>query len=153
MPTLTQEFVLRATLARDDVGAGPYGERTVFTLSDGEIIGERLNGRLVGAGADWVLRGADGFGHVDARYTIRTSDGALIYVQHAGVVERTPEIRAVVGGADRDTGFGDQYWFTCARLETGHDRYAWVNRTIFISQGRLLRGPVVEHRVYRLDND
>ncbi len=153
MPQLVQEFVLHAALARDDVGVGPYGERAIFNLSDGKITGRRLNGRLVGAGADWLLRSADGFGRVDARYTVRSADGALIYVQHSGVVERTPEIRAVAGGADMDTEFGDQYWFTSVRMETGDERYAWVNRTLFISEGRLVRGPAVEHRVYRLDND
>ena len=153
MPILDYEVLLRATLDRDDVGSGPYGERTIFTLTSGEFVGERLNGRLSGAGADWIVRSPDGFGQVDARYTVRTPDGASIYVRHAGVVERTPEIRATAAGGDRDTEFGDQYWFTSVRMETGDDRYSWVNRTIFVSEGRLLRGPIVEHRIYRLDND
>jgi hypothetical protein len=39
------------------------------------------------------------------------------------------------------------------RLETGDQRYKWVNQTQFLGQGRLVPGPTVEYRVYRVEND
>ena len=63
------------------------------------------------------------------------------------------ELTAVLGGGDTPTGYGDQYFFTQPRLETGDERYAWVNRTMFLGEGRLLPGPRVEYRVHhRVEN-
>jgi Protein of unknown function (DUF3237) len=50
-------------------------------------------------------------------------------------------------------GYGDQYFFTNPRLETGDERYKWVNQAQFPGQGRLVPGPTVEYRVYRVEND
>ena len=47
------------------------------------------------------------------------------------------------------TDFGDQYFFTNPRMETGDPRYAWVNTTFFIGEGRILPGLGVEYRVWR----
>jgi Protein of unknown function (DUF3237) len=38
-------------------GAGPYGTRMVIPLAGGTVSGERINGTLTGAGADWALGG------------------------------------------------------------------------------------------------
>jgi hypothetical protein len=62
------------------------------------------------------------------------------------------ELTAVLGGGDTPTGYGDQYFFTQPRLETGDERYAWVNRTMFLGEGRLLPGPRAEYRVHRVEN-
>ena len=37
--------------------------------------------------------------------------------------------------------------------ETGDERYTWVNESQFLGQGRLVPGPTVEYRVYRVEND
>jgi hypothetical protein len=47
------------------------------------------------------------------------------------------------------TAYGDQYFFTNPRLETGDARYAWVNTTFFIGEGHVLPGLGVEYRVWR----
>ena len=48
-----------------------------------------------------------------------------------------------------ETGFGDQYWCTHLQIESGADQYAWVNRTLFVGQGRAVTDGV-EYEVYRL---
>jgi hypothetical protein len=150
VPTLLHEFDVHAEITPDDVGRGPLGHRRIATITGGRVRGERLNGTLTGAGADWILRGPDGFGRVDVRFTVQTEDGAFIYVQYLGLLELTPAVVAVMGGGGTPTGYGDQYFITNPRLETGDDRYAWVNRTAFLAEGRLLPGPAVEYRVYRV---
>ena len=48
-----------------------------------------------------------------------------------------------------DTAFGDQYWYTHLRIESGAERYQWVNRTLFVGEGR--KTPeAVEYEIYRL---
>lgn len=152
MPKLVQELEYYAELVLDDVGTGPFGARLIYNVTGGEIAGDRLKGSFVGAGADWLLVGPDGYGRLDVRATIKTHDGAFIYMQYYGLIEATPEIQQVLGGADLSVGFGDQYFFTNPRMETGDERYAWMNRTMFIGEGRLVAGPKVEYRVYRVEN-
>ena len=49
------------------------------------------------------------------------------------------------GGTD----FDDQYFYTNPRFETGDPRYAWVNTTFFVGEGRAVPGLGVEYRVWR----
>jgi len=156
MPELIKEFDYYADLdAPHAVGPGPFGQRILAYVTGGECSGDRLKGTLVaGSGADWLLAGPDGFGRLDVRVTIKTVDGALIYLQYVGgLLEMTPAIMAAVSGStDTLTNFGEQYFFTSPRLETGDDRYAWVNQTMFVGEGRIVPGPRVEFRVYRVAN-
>jgi len=131
------EFDLHAEVTPDDVGVGPFGHRRIANITSGYVSGDRLNGTITGAGADWMLRGTDGFGRIDARLTVRTDDSAMIYVQYFGILELTPGIVAVMRGGETPTDYEDQYFITCPRLETGAERYAWVNKTAFIAEGRV----------------
>ena len=83
------------------------------------------------------------------RLTIHTNDGAHIYVQYVGVIEYTAAARAANAG-ERSSDYDEHYFRTTPRLETGDERYAWVNRTLFVGEGRLHPGPVVEYRVSRV---
>jgi hypothetical protein len=147
---LIEECVLHAELPGPnlDVGAGPYGVRMVATVTGGWVKGDRINGTIVGAGADWLLIGPDGWGRLDVRAQIQTDDGAVIYAQYGGLLELNEAVMGAMaaGGA---TGFDDQYFRTTPRLETGDERYAWVNTTLFVGEGRLHESGV-EYRVHRL---
>ena len=152
MPTLTPELLFRAYFHIDDVGPGPFGIRQVAPIDRGEFSGDRLNGTTVGAGADWLLIGDDGYGRLDVRGTFKTNDGAHIYVQYHGFLQVTDPIMRILGGASESTEFGDNYFFINPRMETGDERYAWVNQTLFVGQGRALAGPAVEYQIYRVDS-
>ena len=150
MPHLVPEFHYHADVEPHPVGPGPYGHRIEGTVTGGEISGERLKGRIVGGGADWMLVGPDGFGRIDVRTTMQTVDGAYVYLQYTGLLELTPAVLALMGGEGPATGFGDQYFVTALRLEAGDERYAWVNQAVFVAEGRLVPGKRVEYRVYRV---
>jgi hypothetical protein len=153
MPELIKELEYHADVSGvDEVGGGPFGQRVIANVSGGQFVGDRLKGSIVGTCGDWLLIGQDGFGRLDVRATFKTVDGALIYVQYNGVLELTPGIMDILGGGDVPTNYGDQYFFTNPRLETGDERYSWVNQTVFIGEGRLLPGPAVDYRVYRVAN-
>jgi hypothetical protein len=147
---LQHEFTYNAVLAEKVVvGDGPYGRRHIREVTGGEVSGERINGKVGTGGSDWVLVGPDGWGRLDVRMTILTDDGAAIYVQYFGVVEYNEAAHAANAG-ERSSDYGDHYFRTAPRLETGDERYAWVNRTLFVAEGRLHPGPVVEYRVSRV---
>ena len=133
MPELIKEFEFQADLGTADVvGPGPFGQRLIANVTGGQFSGDRLEGTIVGAGADWLIISQDGFDRDDVRMTFRTVDGALIYVQYFGLVERTPGIVDVLGGGNTPTDFGEQYFFPDPPLETGDESYARVNPTLFL---------------------
>jgi hypothetical protein len=151
MPELVKEFDVRVQVGGSAaVGTGPFGNRLVVTVPGGEVVGDRIKGTFTGAAADWLLVGEDGFGRLDVRATLQTVDDALIYFQYFGLLEMTRTVMDTLGGADGGSDYGDQYFFTNPRLETGDERYAWVNRTMFVGRGRVVGGPYVEYEVYRL---
>jgi hypothetical protein len=147
---LAHEFTFNARLAPAvAVGEGPFGNRRVREVTGGEVSGERISGRVGSGGADWVLVGPDGWGRLDVRLQILTDDGAAIYVQYFGVVEYNEAALAANAG-ERASEYGEHYFRTAPRLECGDERYEWVNRTLFLGEGRIHPGPVVEYRVHRV---
>ncbi len=145
---LVHEFTFSATLKPPlPIGPGPIGTRMYYEVAGGEVTGERLRGTVLGGG-EWALIGPDGFLRVDVRAQVRTYDGAYLYVQYSGLLEMSEAVQtAIASGADTD--YGDQYFFTNPRFETGDDRYAWLNTTFFVGEGRVIPGPGVEYRVWR----
>jgi hypothetical protein len=73
-----------------------------------------------------------------------------VYVQYNGVLELNAVVQEVMAGTRAGTDFADQYFRTTPRFETGDPRYAWLNQSVFVSEGRVLEGPGVEYRVYRV---
>ncbi len=145
---LVQECSFSAILARPvPVGSGPIGMRVYYEIASGEVSGERLRGRLVGGG-EWALIGPDGFLRVDVRAQVETHDGAFLYVQYVGLLSMNEAVQnAITNGTA--TAYGDQYFYTNPRFETGNPRYAWLNTTFFVGEGRMVDGPGVEYRVWR----
>jgi hypothetical protein len=143
-----EEFSFRAQLKPPlPVGQGPIGTRVYYEIIGGSASGERLNGRVL-AGGEWALIGPDGFLRVDVRMQIETDDGAHIYVRYDGLLGINETVQGALESGGQ-TAFEDQYFYTSPRLETGDERYAWVNTTYFVGEGRLLSDPGVEYRVWR----
>jgi hypothetical protein len=133
-----------------EVGAGPHGTRVFFEVIDGEVTGERISGRLLTGGGDWLLVGPDGVGRLDVRAQIETHDNAVLYLTYEGVLEMNERVQTALAEGT-ETAYEDQYFRTTPRLETGDERYAWVNQTVFVGQGRIYPGSGVQYRVYRVN--
>jgi len=129
------------------VGAGPIGTRMYYEITGGEVTGDRLHGKILGGG-EWALVGPDGFLRVDVRLQIETHDGAFIYVQYTGLLEVNEKVQAALANGTA-TEFGDQYFYTNPRMETGDERYAWVNTTFFVGEGRIMPDLSVGYRIWR----
>lgn len=147
---LVREFTYNANLGPAvAVGEGPFGTRMVLPVVDGRARGDRISGTLVGGGGDWALIGSDGWGRLDVRGQIQTDDGAAIYLSYTGLLQLTEKVMTAVATGSEGTEFDDQYFRTAPRLETGDERYAWVNQMLFVARGRMIPGGV-EYEVFRL---
>jgi hypothetical protein len=145
---LVHEFTLQVSRGEAlPVGAGPFGRRFVAAVAGGSVEGDRINGEIVGPGADWAVLGGDGFFQIDVRAQIRTNDGAVLLLTYTGSLEVNERVTAALAGGE--TRFDDHYYRIHARMESGDDRYRWVNRTLFVGTGRITPGGVV-YDVYRV---
>ena len=144
-PLLKAEITLQAPL---ELGDTPLGRRRIIGITGGRFSGERLSGRVLAGGADWQVIRADGVADLDARYTLETSDGALIYVRNRGYRHGPADIiRKLAAGEPVDEKL--YYMRTTPSFETGDERYAWLNRIVCVATGAR-RPAAVELEVFEI---
>ena len=120
--------------APQELGEAPLGRRRIIPITGGTFQGERLSGRVLAGGADWQVIRGDGVADLDARYTLETSDGALIYVRNHGYRHGPAEVlKKLAAGEEVDPSL--YYMRTAPLFETGDARYAWLNRLICVGTG------------------
>ncbi len=83
------------------VGDTPLGLRRIIPITGGRVEGPRFSGEVLPGGADWQIVRADGGAELEARYTVRTPDGALVYVRNIGLRCGPPEVLARLGRGAR----------------------------------------------------
>lgn len=139
MPTLAHSHLITLTLdvafkAMTIVGATPAGSRRVVPVTGGRFEGERLRGAVIG-GADWVLNRADAVMGIDVRLTLRTEDGAPIYLAYTGRFLATPDAMTRFGrGAQLDP--SEYALAVTAKFECGEERLSWLNDVVAVGVGR-----------------
>lgn len=131
------QFIFTAHVTVDaplDLGDVGKGGRRIVPIAGGEFSGPQLRGTVVPGGADWQVLRHDGVAELEARYTLRTDDGALIYVRNHALRHGPPDvIAALAAGKPVDP---TRYYFRGATFfETGASRYAWLTRTIVVCNG------------------
>ena len=131
------EFLCRIDVALEpvrDLGDTPLGRRRIIGIAGGKFSGPRLSGRVLPGGADWQVIRADGVAYLDARYTLETDDGALLYVNNKGYRHGPPEVIArLARGEEVDPAL--YYMRATPWFETAAPAYAWLNRTICVCSG------------------
>lgn len=124
-----------------EMGSGRAGRRRIIPIVGGRVTGPRLRGRILDLGADWQTIFDDGLAELDTRYGIETDDGAVIEVLNYGYRHGPAAVMARLA-AGEDVPPEDYYMRTHARLETGDQRYDWVNQTLFVGTGARLANAV-----------
>jgi hypothetical protein len=148
-PRLEFAFEVRAEVADPTVvGQLPTGLRRIVDITGGTFEGPGLKGTVLPGGADWQLIRTDGFTDVDARYTLQTDEGHLIYVSNIGIRHAAPEImRRLNAGEIVDQ--SSIYFRAVPRFETAAPGLEWLMRSIFVSTGeRYPNGVII--RFWRL---
>ena len=122
-----------------EVGAGPAGTRMIFEIASVQVKGDRLSGEMLGAAAaDWVTVGPEGTGTLDIRETIRTDDGATIFVQYQGKLDLSKGMQFPMTA------------YVAPRFETSDGRYAWLNRIQAVGKGTLNEDLSVDYEWYEV---
>jgi hypothetical protein len=131
------EFIFDAHVSVDaplDLGDVAKGGRRIVPITGGEFFGPQFRATVVPGGADWqVLRG-DGAAELEARYTLRTDDGALIYVRNIGLRHGPAAVMAALA-AGRAVEPGSYYFRGATFFETSAPTYAWLTRHIVVCTG------------------
>ena len=123
----TAELISMGTITvqlgeRIEVGSGPKGTRLVVDVESIEVESDRVKASLAATdAADWLTLSEDGsIGCVDVRFTLKTDDGAYIYVEYAGRADMANGLIA-----------------TAPTFQTSDERYAWLNKIQAIGAGAL----------------
>ena len=135
MIVLEPLFRARITLAPPrELGETPLGRRRIIEITGGSFAGPRLSGKVLAGGADWQIIRSDGVAFLDARYTLETSGGALVYVRNQGYRHGPPEvISRLADGDDVDPSL--YYMRTTPWFETSDPGCSWLNRTVCLATG------------------
>jgi len=148
-PGLGFIFAARVTVDRpQELGDVAKGGRRIVPITGGEFFGPDFRAEVLPGGSDWqVLRG-DGVAELEARYTLRTDDGALIYVRNCALRHGSAEAMAALA-AGRAADPASYYFRGATFFETSAPRYAWLTRHIVVCTGE--REPdCVKLNFYRL---
>jgi len=119
------------------VAGGPFGTKMVATVTGGTFVGPKINASIPDgvASGDWLTILADGSFALDVRVSLRTDDGADIYVTYTGFGTRNDDGTASIR--------------TAPRFETGDDRYAWLNGLFCVAVGTTTDDGV-EYEIYTI---
>lgn len=142
-PQLEFAFAVRAEVADPVVvGQVPNGLRRIIAIKGGTFEGPKLKGTLVPGGADWQIVRDDGFTEVDARYTLKTDSGALIYVSNIGIRHAAPDVmRRLNAGESVDP--AEIYFRAVPKFETAAPELQWLMRSVFVATGERYPNGVV----------
>jgi hypothetical protein len=100
------------------VGASDGGTRRFIPITGGRFSGNGIKGEVMAGGADWQLVRPDGVVEVNALYSIKTDDGAVIVVDNRGII------------VPADGGIG--YARTNPQFHAPQGKYEWLNKTLFV---------------------
>lgn len=125
-----------------DLGLTPVGHRRIVQIKGGTFEGPGLKGRVLAGGADWQILRADGTADLDARYTLHTDQGALIYVVNRGLRHGPAEVlQRIAAGELVDP--RSYYFRSAASFETSAADLQWLTKTVMIGVGERQRDRVI----------
>lgn len=127
--------------AIQDFGQTARGHRRVVPILGGTFEGPRLRGEVL-PGADWQIVRPDGVLELEAKYALRTEDGALVSMVNRCLRRASPEVMERLNrGEPVDP--GDVYFRTTPTFETAHADYRWLMDSIFVGSGERKAAQVV----------
>jgi len=124
------------------VGQIAAGQRRIINITGGTFSGPRLSGIILPGGADWQIIRSDKITEVEARYTLQTDDGAIIYVVNRGLRHGPEDVMArLAAGETVESGL--YYFRTTPVFETGSPDYRWLNGVVAVAVGERQASEVV----------
>ncbi len=124
------------------VGSTPFGERRIIPILGGSFAGPKLSGKILPGGADWQIVRTDDTAELEARYTLQTDDGALIYVLNQGIRSGSKEVMGRLARGE-EVHPSEYYFRTRPVFETGSPKYQWLHRIVAVATGERLANEVI----------
>lgn len=126
----------------------PFGERLCWNIIAGTLVGPRVNAKIAMPGTDWMRLGADGVRRQDLRAQFVTDDGVTILLHYdSGLIRASNAfLKALADGTE--TTWADQYMRMVPEFIVGGQKYAWLNQSLFLAEGRLSRRREIEYFIY-----
>ena len=122
---------------------------SIFNVRDGGWVkGPKIKGTLLSPTADWLRTMPDGSFRADVRGTIKTDDGALIYITYGGVIDYPKDSWERLMNGKLLTA-EDFYFVTTPNLQTSSEKYAWLNKVQCV--GRAVEVKVGEDAFVKYD--
>ena len=117
-----------------EVGQTHHGVRRLIPILGGQVQGHGWTARVLSGGADFQLIVNERMAELDARYTIETDGGDLIFVQNHAVRTAAPDIMArLVRGEPVPP---ELVYFRCSPcFETASASLGWITERLFIGTG------------------
>ncbi|MCW3492695.1 DUF3237 domain-containing protein [Microbacterium sp. SSM24] len=132
VPELVRAFDVTVRLGPvEDHGATRAGHRRVIPIVGGEISGA-IEATILPGGADWQLVRTDGALEIDGRYSARTADDDLLFLQVSGVRSGPPDVLAALL-AGEDVAPTEYYFRTALRIETSAPALASLEHAVFVA--------------------
>jgi hypothetical protein len=109
----------------------PLGLRLTYVLQEGVTEGERVRGRFLPGGGDWIVVGPDGLGRLDVRATLELHDGELVYTTFTGLASIRKDVAARL--APERARWDEVFMRSVARFATGAAEHAWRNSVFAVA--------------------
>jgi hypothetical protein len=136
-PQLSTRYVFSLNVTVDaPIVAGDlgHGVRRIIPVLGGEVRGEAIRGTILPCGADFQLIRPNGFTELDAKYGFETDDGAVVYVENAGIRFGPKNLLDRIAlGEEVDPAL--IYFRSVPKFETGAAKYRWLMEHLFIGVG------------------
>ena len=142
------EFLFEVTATLDppqELGKTKYGIRRIINITGGTVIGPKIKGEVLRGGADWQTVREDGTADLVAKYSLKTDDGVIIFVENTGIRTASSEVLARLAKGE-DVPPSEYYMRTSAKMEVkAGSKYDWLNKSVIISTGMRRANSVVIH--------
>lgn len=89
--------------------------------------GPKIAGTFIPPGGDWLRVMPSGALRLDVRATLKTDDGALLYISYNGVIQHSKESAEKLNRGEVLTAKDIPYFIVAPTLETSAEKYAWLN--------------------------
>jgi hypothetical protein len=117
-----------------EVGLTHHGVRRLIPIVGGNVQGNGWTARVLAGGADFQLIVNERMAELDARYTIETDGGDLIFVQNRAVRTAAPDVMAKLMRGEPVA--PESVYFRCSpSFETASASLAWITERLFIGTG------------------
>lgn len=119
----------------------------------GWATGPKISGTFIPPGGDWLRVLPSGALRLDVRATLKTDDGALIYISYNGIIQHSAESAEKLNRGELLTTKDIPYFITAPTFETSAEKYAWLNSVQLVNKMvelKLGEGGYVKYDVYVL---